>query len=387
MICAGVCPPGMPAICACAHAHDCARSGSSSARSRRRADLEHRQRAVRLPIEPHAVAAAHDDEHEPRTQPLALRRRGREQPRQLRARELDRRHVAGLEARRAGPRLRARDLAALEAGDVARTVEANGSSAHRRHPRRGGSIGSDDAGGERRSGIVLRADAAREAALCPWEEREAGAALVAHDSPRIAKAPARNSIGSAVSACENVVRQSRRLRLGKRDARRRSRSAARRRARRSRPCRVRASPCQSSRRRASTRTMATTASARRSRARNWAGAKRSSSRRRRRRSLPPTAAPVTRNSRAPVGTFSPNRSSVRSNGATRCRTCSVPSGCASTSVVVDRAQRDERVAAVPAAARSTSAGRRAPPASAARRRFPRAAPPARVRRSSRRSGR
>ena len=53
---------------------------------------------------------------------------------------------------------------------------------------------------ERRSGIVLRIDAAREAALYPWEEREAGAALVAHDSPRIAKAAARTSIGSAVSA-------------------------------------------------------------------------------------------------------------------------------------------------------------------------------------------
>ena len=54
---------------------------------------------------------------------------------------------------------------------------------------------------------------------------------------------------------------------------------------------------------------------------------------------PPTVASVMRKRLAPLGTLVPKRSSVRSSGATRWRTCSVANGCARIAVSASSARR------------------------------------------------
>ena len=152
-------------------------------------EFQHRERAAGL--QAGRVAAPDRHQHEPRPQPRPGRAGGggREQPREVRARELDLGHVAGLEAGGARRRVAADDLRGVHARDVARPVQAHG----RRHVAGGVEVhrhGQRHARGQRGRGLVRGDDRAADAALHPGQERVGGERGRGHAASRRAKAGA-----------------------------------------------------------------------------------------------------------------------------------------------------------------------------------------------------
>jgi hypothetical protein len=91
--------------------------------ARRIIDRQHAQRSAGAGAETHSVALFGDNQHEPRHQPLRLRRGGREHPWQVRGQKLDEREVVRLEVHGPIGRFLANDLSGHESQDRARPAD------------------------------------------------------------------------------------------------------------------------------------------------------------------------------------------------------------------------------------------------------------------------
>ena len=165
-----------PAICACAHAHDCERSGSSAARGASSSSTGSGAAGIRRSRTPSWRRTVTSTSHG-RSRVFAVPgAAGVNSHGRSRARELDLRHVAGLEVGGARRRVAAHDLGGVEPGDVAGPVQPDG----RRHV--AGAVDAHaDTGSVTRAvsapaGLVGGGDRAGDAALHPRQERVGGRA-------------------------------------------------------------------------------------------------------------------------------------------------------------------------------------------------------------------